>query len=225
MKSSLTHQFAIGAILLIAAIGASVSAGPSFTFTGLSNNSAHDTLTGQTQFSVKIDDAGPGQVLFTFLNSGPDPSSITQMYFDNGPAGSGALASIDGFEHSNPASTFSVGATPSNLSGWAELDPTFQATEGLTASADKPQPHNGVNPGQSLGMLTTLASSYTFTDVLEQIYSGSLRIGIHAQGFEGGGSESFVLSQPPIVPTPGSLLLATIGLGVLRTLQYRRRFA
>ncbi len=222
MKNSLTLLFAAGTILLVAA---SVSAGPVFSFTGLSNNSIADTLTGQTQFSVQLEDAGAGQVWFTFLNSGPNPSSITQMYFDNGPAGSGALASIAGFEHSNPASTFSVGASPANLSGWAELDPTFQATEGLTASADNPRPHNGVNPGQSLGILTPLAASYTFSDVLEQIYSGSLRIGIHAQGFEGGGSESFVLTTVPIVPAPGSLLLATIGLGVLRTLQYRRRFA
>ena len=228
MKNSPAQKQRLWLTLMFAAIGGWTVAGPVFSFTGVSNNSATNTQIGESQFSVEVTDAAAAGVWFTFYNAGPDPSSITQVYFDNGPAGSGALSAITAFSYSNAGISFSVGAAPPNLPGGETLTPAFTATAGLTAAASEPAPHNGVNPFESVGILTTLAVPYSYADVLDQISTGALRIGIHAQAFADGGSESFVTSwirPAPIVPTPGSLLLATFGLAAIRLVRYRLALA
>ena len=215
------RQYVTGTTLLVAVCSAGVWAGPVFSFTGITHNSAVNTQIGQTQLSVEVQDAGAGQVRFIFHNSGPAASTITQIYYDNGPGG--PLASIVGFDYSNPGIAFTVGAVPSNVPGWNNVTPNFQATAGLTAGAADPAPHNGVNPFEWVGITTNPAVPYTYADVLDQISSGALRIGIHVQSFANGGSESFVTTwnRPPIVPAPGSLLLTTIGLGAVRLVRNR----
>lgn len=222
--NSLTNQrFELLSLVFLAVAGLA-TAGPVFSFTGITNNSAADTLIGETQLSVGVDDAGAGQVWFRFYNSGADPSSITQIYFDDGPAGTGALASFAAFDNSDPGVLFSAGATPGNLPGGNSISPTFSATAGLTAGANAPPPHNGVNPGESLGILANLAAAHNYDDVLDAISSGALRIGLHVQAFESGGSESFITTPrtPPVVPAPGSALLASIGLWTFQLLRRRR---
>ena len=76
----------------------------------------------------------------------------------------------------------------------------------------------GVNPGESLGILFDLQPGSAFGDVLAQLVSGELRIGIHVQGFASGGSESMVN-----VPEPGTGVL--LGLGLVFMLAPRRRKA
>ena len=222
MKTSPNFKLAVLLSLSFFTIAGLVEAGPVFTFVGLSNNSATNTLIGETQLSVEVNDAGGGQAWFTFYNSGPDPSSITQIYFDDGPAGTGVLASFAAIDNSDPGVNFSLGATPGNLPAGNDATPTFTATTGLTAGASAPPPQNGVNQGESLGILATIAAAYTYDDVLNALGLGALRIGLHVQAFADGGSESFVTGdRPPVVPAPGAILLASIGLGTLRALRSR----
>ena len=86
------------------------------------------------------------------------------------------------------------------------------------ADSDSPVVAKGVNPGESLGILFNLKDGNNFNDLIAAINlgftspaeTGNLRIGIHVQGFDGGGSESFVMT-----PEPGSLLLGSIGIGMV----------
>lgn len=228
MKISPYYQRTSVLVILFLAVAGAATAGPVFSFTGVSNNSVSDTLIGETQLSVEINDAGAGQVWFTFRNSGPDPSSISNVYFDDGPGGSGVLAAIAGFDNSDPGVQFSTGGAPGDLPGGNSYTPAFSATANLTASANAPAPQNGVNPGESVGILANVAASYSYDDVLDAISSGALRIGLHVRAFASGGSESFVTTPgrtpTPVVPAPGSVLLASIGMGAIRLL-WRRPFA
>ena len=62
-----------------------------YSFYNITNNDAGDAAIGEAQLSVDVTDNGGNQVLFTFLNSGPEASSITDVYFDDN---SGQLLSI-----------------------------------------------------------------------------------------------------------------------------------
>jgi hypothetical protein len=115
---------------------------------------------------------------------------------------------------------FSQGASPGNLPSANSADPDFQATAGFLADSDPPVQPNGVNPGEELGIVFDLQSGGTFADVLSELATGELRIGIHVQGFAGGGSESLISNSNPI-PAPGAFVLASMGLGMLGL--WRRR--
>jgi hypothetical protein len=111
------------------------------------------------------------------------------------------------------------------LPGGNNLNPAFQTTLGLSADSDPPVSVNGVNPGEKLVMFLDLASGKSYSDALAAFSDLSLRVGIHVQAFDGGGSEGFVNTvggtPPPIVPEPTGLALA--GLGIAGLLVRRRR--
>ncbi len=193
----------IAAVLIIAM---PVTAQVTYSFGNITNNSATDAIIGESQMFVDVSDAGSGQVLFTFRNDGPEASSITDAYFDDG-----ALLSMAGIDNSAGVQ-FSPGATPSNLPGGDSITPSFITTAGLSADSDAPVQSNGVNPGESLGIKFNLQSGSAYNDVLSGIDDGSLRIGIHVQGFADSYSESFVTGGDGAVPAPGAVLLASMGM-------------
>jgi hypothetical protein len=185
-----------------------------YSFTCITNNNAADCATGEAQLQVDVTDAGGGQVLFTFTNSGPNASSITDVYFDDG-----TLLGIASITNGTGVS-FAQGASPPNLPGGASISPPFETTVGFLADSDPPAQPNGVNPGESLGILFDLQGGGTFADVVSELGTGELRIGIHVQGFAGGGSESFV--NDGVVPEPTAALL--FGLGALAVARRSRAF-
>lgn len=181
-------------------------------FTCITNNNATDCATGEAQLTVTVSDLGGGQALFTFLNAGPGASSITDVYFDDGTL-LGIAGLIDSDDNAlgpfgNAGVDFTQGASPPNLPGGAPIG--FEVTAGFLADSDPPAQPNGVNPLETLGVVFNLQGTGTFADVLSELASGELRIGIHVQGFDGGGSESLVN-----VPEPGTAFLFGLGLTAL----------
>src|SRR5262245_26656672 len=131
----------LGALVLVALLAGlradPAAAGLVYWFHGITNNNAVDVAIGQAQLSVDVSDAGGGKVAFKFVNSGPNASSITAVYFDDGALLGGASI-VNG-----PGVKFSPGATPPNLPGGNPIG--FDTS--YAADSDSPVSPNGVNPG------------------------------------------------------------------------------
>lgn len=212
-------------ILCVAILLAAASIAPAavtYEFTNVTNNSTASASTGG-QFHLTVSDYGTNQALFTFNNMGPAASSITDVYFDDG-----TLLGIASIINTNGVA-FSQWANPSNLPGGHTVG--FSAD--FSADSDNPAPKNGINPGESLGIVFDLKNGQDYDDTaaaIERTVNGSwveglakLQVGIHVQAFDNGQSEAFVLKpnqpSPPVVPAPAAIVLAGIGtmaIGMLR---------
>lgn len=146
-----------------------------------------DVAIGQAQLFVQVVDLGAAGVRFHFVNTGPQASSITEVYFMDG-----ALLAIYNILDFPPAVDFGFPSNHNNLPGGNNCVPAFVSTVGFSADSLPPTQPNGVNPGEHLGIDFTLQTGKTFNDVINDLTSGALRIGIHVQGFADGESESFV---------------------------------
>jgi len=188
MKMSLVLLAAV-AFLLAPTVAPATPLG----FYNITANDPGDAAIGEAQLWVDVTEPGGGQVAFTFNNDGPDPCSIAGVFFDDGTLlGVASIIESDGV-------SFSLGSSPPNLPGWDLLDPNFEATADFSADSDPPVQPNGVNPGEYLILVFDLQSGSTFSDVVDDLSSGALRIGIHVQGYASAGSESFV-NNPPDCP-------------------------
>ena len=183
----------------------------------ISGNLAGDCAIGEAQLTVNVSDAGGGEVLFSFSNSGPAASSITDVYFDDGSLL--ALAVVINDLVAPGIVDFSQGASPGNLPAGNLASPPFQTTAGFNADSNPPTQPNGVNPGELLGIRFTLQAGQDFDDVLSELGDGTLRIGIHVQGYATGGSESFV-NEP--LPEPATFGLLGLGAAALAFARSRR---
>ena len=173
-----------------------------FGFENITANNVADAAIGEAQLSVDVTDPGSDQVLFTFHNDGTETCSIADIYFRDGSL---TLASIiDG-----PGVDFEPGAAPPELPGY----PGGTWTSFFTADSEPPTFGNGVNNGSPTGewlsFLFDIDSGYSYNGVITDMLNRSMEIGLHVQGFDGGGSESFVST-----PVPGAVLLGLLGLGV-----------
>jgi hypothetical protein len=217
----------VALVLGLVAVGATEARADLYYFHGITNNdtTGTDVAIGEAQLSVDVTPYAGGLVLFTFINAvGGAPSSITDVYFDDGTL-LGLSYLIDADE-SGPAdpytgspgvdftrATLSDDVAPSNLPGGETMSPPFVRTALFAADSDGGPggtTAHGVNPGERLGVVFALQSFGTFDDVIDELASGELRIGIHVQGFANGYSESFV-NNP--VPVPAAVLLGMLGLG------------
>lgn len=213
-------QIAAAGLLTVALLAIPVQA-DLYGFVNITGNSATDAAIGEAQMFVEVTGFGASQVLFTFTNVGPDPSSITDVYFDDG-----ALIALDGLTDKDDDATgafgdagvdFSPLASPGDLPGGNAISPPFQTTAGFSADSDPSASSNGVNPGETLGVLFDLVGGKDLGDVISDLDSGALRIGIHVQAFEDGDSESFIN-----IPAPSAVVLGMLGLSAVGLIRKRR---
>ena len=196
-------------VLAISLAVAAPASGMSLGFGCLTGNDPGDCAIGEAQLSVDVIDLGGGQVAFEFANSGPAASVISEIYFDDGSL-LGLSSVVNG-----PGVDFVPDASPPNLPGGDTALPPFIVTAGFLAEASPAPSMNGVGAGEWVRVIFGLGGGGTHADVLAELDSGTLRIGIHVIAFASGGSESFIN-----VPEPGTVLLA---LAALAYVGLRRR--
>ncbi len=145
---------------------------------------------------------GVGTASFKFFNNSTINSSITNIYFDDG-----SLLGIDSVI--NSAGVLFAKDGPTNIPGASNLFPAFEADREFNIAADPPPYHNGVNnppPEEWVQVTFNLLGGGTIDDVLDELSTGELRVGIHIQGFDDGSSESAIA-----VPEPASIFILSLG--------------
>jgi hypothetical protein len=186
-------RFVIGALLSTAAFAA--QAAISYSFGCITFNSGGNCSAGSTQLNLTLSDGGNGIANFLFSNTGPQASSITDIYFDwKAPE----LALTEGAFTQSTGVSFGWGATPVNLPGGNTI--AFSSDLGLDSNV--PTQPSGINPGEWLN----IAFAGSFAELAEGLHSNTLQVGLHVQGFSNGGSESFVS-----VPEPAVYALLLVG--------------
>jgi hypothetical protein len=177
------------------------------SFQCITNNIASDCAIGEAQLGVEVTDLGNSQVQFDFFNSGPANSAITEVYFDDG-----SLLGISQVINGTGVSFVDGSASPGELPGANNISPAFETTGFFLADAQNPGPQNGVNPDEQLGIVFSLQGGQTYDNVIFELATGALRVGMHLTALDSGGSESFV-NYP--VPVPAALWLFGTALLVL----------
>ena len=157
---------------------------------------------------------GEGYVDFTFYNDSSVQSSVTGLFFDDG-----SLLGIDSITN-GPGTDFVYPRTLGEFPAGHLLAPPFVADRQFNAGASNPVPMKGINEGDTANEWVTitfaLENGGTLEDVIAELNSGALRIGVHIISLPDGTSESAIL-----VPEPATMGL--LGLGGLLLMRRRRR--
>ena len=122
---------------------------PSWQWRIVENNSGLFS-TYASQLSVNVTPFG-SMVDFTFSNEGPNPCSITGIYFEDGTLlGLASVIALDPIadDPSRDGIVFGQPAHPSNMPGWSTLNPKFYSSSAFTVGSNGAA--DGVSPGESL---------------------------------------------------------------------------
>lgn len=175
---------------------------------------------GETNLSATVSDNDPvitvnaNQVLFTFFNDTftmGDDAVVTQIYFDDGSvsvldnfANTGMAAGKNGlFETGTDFLTTNPPPGPGDLPGGN--DPGVLFSSDFSVGAEASVANNGLDSNGSLAILFDLVMGVSFQDVIDQLASGDLRIGLHVQSFPSDGESGSFVNTP--VPLPAAFWL------------------
>jgi hypothetical protein len=187
-----------------------------YGFQNVTNNNATNAAAGEAQLSLNVTGLN-NTISFQFINSGPVPCVITQIYFDFPTAGGYSLNFSSFATAAGNTVVYQTGGTPHNLPGGQPI--SFVAD--FVASPDNPQPTYGVGTGENLFINFSLLNGI-FNNVISDLDSGALRVGIHVQSFANGGSESFI-NDPQAAPVPEPTTMLLLGTGLLGLAGFRKK--
>lgn len=203
-------------VLVVLALAGVSQASFTYSFVHFGDeNGAGNAQIGEDQLSMEVSDYSLDQVLFTFYNSGPYETSVTQIYFED------TLGLLDGvaflIEDTNFVD-FDFSDNAGNLPGGNTISFTedFEATSVAQGEVLNGKTANGINPGEQLGVVIDLEDSIVFNDIISALDETLIRVGMHVQAFPDGSSNAFVNNgRTPIIPAPGAFSLAMIGVAGL----------
>jgi hypothetical protein len=208
MKSPLTLVKSILAVAGVAALSA-VSAAPASAFS-FGNIVGGDTVGDAyvNDFSFDVTDGGSNNVLFKIANNNTSVAGIFigSVYFDTGSntnllSALGVNSSNTGTVNFQDNGTANMAQSANITSAWST---DFSATKTGGAS-------NGVQTGEILGL--SFAGNYN--NVISALNAGTLRLGLHVQGINGG-SDTFLSSSSgntQDTPEPLTMLAAGVAVG------------
>jgi len=218
LKRKLLATLAVVSIPLLQQVNAA-----SFGFAGLNANEVN--VAGQLQ--LEVTDPGTG-VVFTIKNlnnTGSTNVFIGDIFLDTG--GSNLLGSVDSLIEMIGVDYEARGGNGGLPEGNNAL-PAFVSNTNLDQSPNGGA-SNAINRGEELGIRFTLVSGVVFSEVLNALNVGTIRVGLHLQGYASGGSDSYVnigrLLPPPGPTVPdsgGTLVLLCGGLAAISWLARRR---
>ena len=212
MKTKYLLSFTIALLFLLINALSAAAFDYKIRFGNITKNNETDAAIGEAQIYAEVEyDEIAGTVTFTFYNKGNEQCSITDIYFDDSQSSFFSSFTID---NSVEGVEFSADANPQNLPG---AESFFSAT--FSADSDAGQggvTQHGINNSdlEKLAITFVLNENMTYADLLNALLEqdGGFKIGLHVQGFNSGGSESFI-SNSLTSPIPGAVWL--LGSGIL----------
>lgn len=176
-----------------------------FSFTGINANEVDVT----NQLSLDVSQTG-NTVDFKFTNAlGGNEAFIGHFYFDF--IGANLFTSLTQTGQSGIVSFAGDPDSSQNFPEGNNLIPPF------TTDADAKR-NQGASNGVQLGEYVIFQAMLSSADDINALLNtGDLRIGLHMQGYDSGGSDSYVtVPNPPVsaVPVPAALPLMASALGL-----------
>ncbi|MFT5396633.1 MAG: hypothetical protein ACI85N_001837 [Gammaproteobacteria bacterium] len=203
-----------GFVALVVSSNASALMATSYGFGCITSNTPGNCA-AETAFSFTAEEVLAGEVTFTLFHADTmtDTGEITEVYFD----GSDNLGS---YISSNPE--WNENVSPPQLPSQNTANPAFVTDFALDSDFTGQTPDAPLVPGGSLEIVFALLAMTSFSDVVDAIEDGSLRLGFHVRSINlgsGDGGESFV--SVSAVPVPAAVWL--MGTGLIGLIGFGRR--
>jgi hypothetical protein len=198
------NKLIVGAFVLPLVLGASSAMATLYSFSGVNSNEVDVS----SQLSLDVTQVG-SSVDFKISNAlGGVNVFIGTIYFDF--LGSNLFSSLTQTGQSGTVSFAGITPSTQNFPEGNSIGFTTNAEGDRDGGAA-----NGINVGEYLIFTAALNPNAIIDDLLA---NGGLRVGLHLQGYQTGGSDSYVNTPPSAVPVPaagwllGSALVGFMGL-------------